>query len=88
MILSGNNFYKILTSDTIPPLQKKDSALLAPLVMPEDSGHIQTADTASQRIKIDTIQYKISKDTLDAPVIYHADDSMVFDVPKKKILLF
>lgn len=37
---------------------------------------------------IDTLPIRISKDTLDAPVTYHADDSMVMDVPGKKIYLY
>ena len=36
----------------------------------------------------DTFSFKTSTDTLDAPVTYHADDSMVMDVPTKKILLY
>ncbi len=38
--------------------------------------------------KIDTIVYKKSKETLSVPVNYHADDSMVFDVPGKRLLLY
>ncbi|MGF2412895.1 putative LPS assembly protein LptD [Ferruginibacter sp.] len=36
----------------------------------------------------DTINFKTSKDSLDAPVDYHADDSMVLDVPTGKITLY
>jgi len=36
----------------------------------------------------DTIKLKISKDSLDAPVIYEAADSMAFDVPNKRIILY
>ncbi|MGO8055792.1 hypothetical protein, partial [Rhizobium leguminosarum] len=36
----------------------------------------------------DTIKVKISKDSLDAPVIYEAADSMAFDVPNKRIILY
>lgn len=39
-------------------------------------------------IHIDTLPIKISKDTLTAPVVYHADDSMVLDVPGKKMYLY
>ena len=39
-------------------------------------------------VKTDTLQFKGSKDSLDAPVVYHADDSMVMDIPGKKILLY
>jgi LPS-assembly protein len=38
--------------------------------------------------KVDTLPYKVSKDNLDAPVKYQAEDSMVLDVPAKKILLY
>ncbi|MBP6431564.1 MAG: LPS-assembly protein LptD [Ferruginibacter sp.] len=38
--------------------------------------------------KVDTLPYKVAKDNLDAPVKYHAEDSMVLDVPAKKILLY
>ncbi len=37
---------------------------------------------------VDTFAFKTSKDSLDAPVTYHADDSMVLDVPAKKIYLY
>lgn len=37
---------------------------------------------------VDTFAIKTSKDSLDAPVDYHADDSMVLDVPAKKIYLY
>lgn len=37
---------------------------------------------------LDTIDIKISKDSLDAVVEYSADDSMILDVPSKKIILY
>jgi hypothetical protein len=45
-----------------------------------------TVDTTV--VVIDTILFKTSKDSLDAPVSYHADDSMVLDVPTNKIILY
>src|SRR4051812_22503535 len=45
-----------------------------------------TNTTGFQRI--DTIDVKISKDSLDAPVTYAATDSMVLDIPAKKIRLY
>ncbi|MEP6615722.1 MAG: putative LPS assembly protein LptD [Ginsengibacter sp.] len=36
----------------------------------------------------DTIGLKFSKDSLDAPIVYEAEDSMVLDVPTKKITLY
>jgi lipopolysaccharide transport LptD-like protein len=38
--------------------------------------------------KVDTFNVKIAKDSLDAPIVYHAEDSMVLDVPDKKIYLY
>lgn len=37
---------------------------------------------------IDTFNFKIAKGALDAPVQYHADDSMVMSVPNKNIILY
>ncbi len=37
---------------------------------------------------VDTFNIKISKDSLDAPVSYSAEDSMVFDVKSKTITLY
>lgn len=36
----------------------------------------------------DTVPIKFSKDSLDGPVTYHADDSLVMDIPEKKIYLY
>lgn len=38
--------------------------------------------------KIDTLQLKISKDSLQGPVNYKAEDSLVMDVPAKKMYLY
>lgn len=38
--------------------------------------------------KTDSFNFKLSKDSLDAPISYSASDSMVLDVPTKKITLF
>ena len=47
-----------------------------------------TTDINSPMAYVDTLTFKSSKDSLDAPIAYHADDSMVFDVPSKKLLLY
>jgi LPS-assembly protein len=75
------HFCKFLTasSDSIPPGKKpldtipksiKDSLL-------KDS--VTLKDTAIQ--KTDSFEYKVSKDSLDAPINYSAMDSVVLDVP-------
>jgi hypothetical protein len=38
--------------------------------------------------KIDTINFSRSKDSLNAPVYYQAEDSMVFDIPAKRLYLY
>jgi len=85
---NSNYFHSTLTYDSnickvnqqaiidTPPVKKPDS-LLAKNKLP-DSTFIVT----------DTLTFKTSKDSLDAPISYHADDSMVLDVPTKKILLY
>ena len=42
----------------------------------------------SLRQQIDTVHIPISKDTLDAPISYSAQDSVVLDVPTKNITLY
>lgn len=38
--------------------------------------------------KIDTINFSRSKDSLNAPVYYQAEDSMVFDIPAQRLYLY
>lgn len=65
--------------------QKKNSADTAK-IFAKDSTSFTTKD--SFLISVDTFKIKMSKDSLDAPVNYHADDSMVMDIPGKKIILY
>jgi LPS-assembly protein len=37
---------------------------------------------------VDTFTFRKSKDSLNVPIIYHADDSMVIDVPGEKVYLY
>jgi len=59
-------------------------------VLAGDSALLTVMDTSSSQKKpyADTIAFKVSKDSLSAPVTYHADDSMVLDVPGKKLMLY
>ncbi len=74
------------TQDTIPkknisPLKDTviiDSALLDTLPFHSDSA----------RLQVDTIHAPYSKDSLDAPISYSAQDSVVLDVPTKNITLY
>jgi len=78
-----------ILKDTIS--QKKDSITERGII---DTVITDVADTTKKVKKdsvilvTDTIPLRISKDSLDAPVTYHADDSMILDVPGKKILLY
>jgi LPS-assembly protein len=49
---------------------------------------IKIVDTSKKINVVDTFQYKKSKDGLTEPLNYHADDSMVIDVPKEKMYLY
>ena len=95
-------FHSSLTADTIPkrnlPVKKTppvfaDTSSTNKIKPQHSSGirpvsdEVSTPDTITQP-KTDTFRFKTSKDSLDAPVFYHADDSMVLDVPGKKILLY
>jgi lipopolysaccharide assembly outer membrane protein LptD (OstA) len=46
-----------------------------------------SADTTIQNT-VDTFSFKISPGALTAPVAYHADDSMVMDIPQQNIKLY
>lgn len=75
-------FHIILTTDTIPSIKidgnKNDTLLPGP----------NRANKNDSIPVTDTFSFKTSANGLDEPVIYHADDSMVLDVPAKKIILY
>jgi LPS-assembly protein len=95
-------FSSNLTADTIPKKKKNAAAIInraivdtPPVVKKIDSALLikkSVADTSkikdSTFVVADTLRFKTSKDSLDAPVTYHADDSMVLDVPTNKIILY
>src|SRR5678815_3993110 len=86
-------FDKNLTTDTIPTgLPDSIVSKKNPSATFSDSIPITKNDSAaindSMMVVVDTFNVKVSNDTLDAPVVYHADDSMVLDIPGKKILLY
>ena len=56
----------------------QDSALLDTLPFHSDS----------LRQQVDTLHIPVSKDTLDAPISYSAQDSVVLDIPTKNITLY
>ncbi len=81
-----SHFHSFLTVDTLP-LNKTDSQKLSNKTTNDVVAIKKIADTTIIN-KIDTLTYRPSKDALDAPVVYHADDSMVMDIPGKKIILY
>lgn len=78
---ASTGFDNTLTAfqDTIPV--KNDTI---PTVIGADS--LKKGD--SSIIKTDTFEVKLSKDSLDAPVEYKASDSIVMEIPTKKIILY
>jgi LPS-assembly protein len=83
---NANDFHSFLTTDTIP-VNKSDSQKLK-VQNTNDSLTINKIADTNIVVKTDTFSFRSSKDALDAPVVYHADDSMVMDIPGKKIILY
>lgn len=86
---SGGSFYpEKIISDTVPhppgdTVIKKDTASLK-----QDTSGEKSDTSVMRQVKIDTVVVRYSKDTLGAPVKYHADDSVVLDVPEKTFHLY
>jgi hypothetical protein len=83
--------YVSLTTDTLPeqPVKpiRSDSSKTR-MATPDSMGVLRMPADTLERPVVDTFSYTASKDSLDAPISYHAEDSMVLDVPGKKILLY
>lgn len=74
-------------SDTTKPILKPDSLLKINNKL-SDTTRNPLADTSGKKEKIDSFSLKISKDSLDAPLKYAAEDSAVVRIKDKKILLY
>ncbi|MEJ0101258.1 MAG: putative LPS assembly protein LptD [Bacteroidota bacterium] len=94
-----NNFYSALTSsDTTKPVKKTDSLPQSqvnvtdtiPVKQTMDSSLSPTGDSLLRRDSIvtDTFSLKMSKDSLDAPVFYEAEDSAVILMKDQKIIMY
>ena len=88
------NFYIALTAqlDTVPQ-KNKDSLIKQLPISAADTSRRDSlskinalADTSI--VKVDTFDLKLSKDTLDAPVEYEAEDSVVVLIKDKKVVLY
>ena len=83
----GCKFYKLLTEkDTVPPTARR-SINKNPLLK-NDSLPTAKKDTSVKVQVKDTFDLKLSKDSLTAPIEFSATDSMVLDIPNKKIYLY
>jgi LPS-assembly protein len=83
------DFRKPLTTgtDTTKPVIKTENSVIVPLNV-TDTSKLPKTDTSGVRTKIDTFSLKISKDTMDAPLKYSAEDSVVILVQAKKVFLY
>lgn len=90
-----------ITTDTTTPPAKKPLPATAPVVpdssklLAADSGLLSGADTTPVKgadsgyvQKTDTFNLKLSKDSLEAPLKYTAEDSVVVMIKSKKIYLY
>ena len=94
------NILTVLQQDTVPPptlkrptLRNGDSSLLPVSgrlnlkdTIPTTGDSLRGKDSVVQRI--DTLDIKISRDSLDAPVNYQAEDSIVWDIKKNKAYMY
>jgi LPS-assembly protein len=76
-----------IPADTIPKTLR-DTAVVDSAVIKAIAADSLRRITDSIRKINDTLGVKISKDTLDATVEYKAEDSMVMNVPTKKLTLY
>lgn len=77
--------------DTPPPSRLPgniDTISKKKLIAPIDSAAIDTTKKDSLAQAIDTLNIKISKDTLADPVSYSAEDSGVLIIPSKQFILY
>jgi len=87
-----NSFHNNLTAieDTVKPGKRFTLPNISPKTKTDTfpaKNKNEGTDT-SILIEKDTMDFKISKDSLDAVVEYNAEDSMILDVPSKKITLY
>lgn len=79
---------QFILNDTIQPsakdLPKATKSVSTDTIKPGK----KQIDSSLNVIKEDTFNIRISKDTLDGPIAYDAEDSMIYDVPDKKIRLY
>lgn len=77
----------VAASDTTRPVSRPDS-LRPALLAAGDTTRRPGADTSGLVNRTDTFSLRISKDSLDAPLKYAAEDSAVILIQAKKVLLY
>src|SRR6202790_2170762 len=82
----NHNFRPSFIQDTIP--KKNISAIKDTVIMDSSVSDTLPFHSDSVRQQIDTMHTPVSKDSLDAPISYSAQDSVVLDVPTKNITLY
>jgi lipopolysaccharide assembly outer membrane protein LptD (OstA) len=87
------NATKPATTTTIPQVNNANNSRV--IASPSNSNDtIPPADSAGlsndslNKTKVDTFSLKLSKDTLDAPIKYYAEDSAVILIQDKRIILY
>jgi LPS-assembly protein len=88
---SPKKFYKPLTEyrDTTPPISRPVDTIPPTVDSLRRIAGDTTIPATDSLVKItDTLNVKLSKDSLDQPINYSASDSIVFVIPEKKIILF
>jgi LPS-assembly protein len=91
---SHNHFYKTLTAiaDTVPLKKQADTSIKkikdTTVKKITDTLSDDSSEFKSTEESTDTFHFKVSKDSLNAPINYSAADSIVLDVPTNKATLY
>lgn len=73
---------------TLPKVVQADSNKAMFQITKKDTLSPQSKIDTTRFIKVDTMDLKISKDSINSPIEYKAEDSMVMEIDTKKIYLF
>jgi len=84
-VLRHGYFYKTLTQSLISSQRDTIKPLAA---ITKDTTIKDSTSKDSALSQTDTLHLKVAKDSLDAPIEYAANDSVVLDVPAKTITLY
>jgi LPS-assembly protein len=86
---SPTDFYKPLTSCTdTTRLPVTNDTLKTKVASSADTTKLPSVDSIQMVNKTDTFSLRLSKDSLDAPLKYAAEDSVVILITDKKVLLY